>query len=81
MGDEEVFEEAGVEEEAAAGAPVEGAEFVPEEATKPRSDVYSLMLILSFMAFVAGIIIVGYELWEFYDVQFYMFNKEEVQPQ
>lgn len=71
---EEVTEEveAAVEEEAAPA----GAEFVPEAAHKPKSDVYSAMLILTFFVFLAGAWIAGREAWEHYDVQFYMFSKE-----
>jgi len=58
------------------GAPVEGAEFVPEAAAKPRSDVYTVLLILAFLAFVAGCIIAGRELYEDYDVQFWVFTKK-----
>jgi len=53
-----------------------GAEFVPEAALKPKSDVYSLVLILTFMAFLAGCIVAGREAWEHYDVQFWVFSKE-----
>lgn len=70
MADEEVVE--GADE----GAPVEGAEFVPEAVAKPRSDVYTVLLILAFLAFVAGCIIAGRECWEHYDVQFWMFTKK-----
>ena len=58
------------------GAPA-GAEFVPEAALKPRSDVYSLILILTFVAFLAGCIIAGREAWEHYDVQFWVFTKDK----
>jgi len=63
--------DAGVEE----GAPA-GAEFVPEATHKAKSDVYSAMLILTFLVFLAGAIVAGREAWEHYDVQFYMFTKE-----
>jgi hypothetical protein len=72
--EEEVTEdiEAEVVEE---GSPA-GAEFVPEATHKAKSDVYSAMLILTFLVFLAGAIIAGREAWEHYDVQFYMFTKE-----
>ena len=72
--EEEVTEEVteAVEEEAAPA----GAEFVPEAAHKPKSDVFSALLILTFLVFLAGTIIAGREAWEHYDVQFYMFTKE-----
>ena len=72
--EEEVTEEVEgtVEEE---GAPA-GAEFVPEATHKAKSDVYSAMLILTFLVFLAGAIVAGREAWEHYDVQFYMFSKE-----
>jgi len=68
---EEEFSEE-VQEEASPA----GAEFVPEATHKPKSDVYSAMLILTFLVFLAGSIIAGREAWEHYDVQFYMFSKE-----
>lgn len=66
MADEEIVEDQDVD----AGS-VEGAEFVPDVAAKPKSDVYSLLLILSFVVFLAGSIVVGRECWEFYDVQYW----------
>ncbi len=71
MARDEIVEE-GMDE----GGPVEGAEFVPEAVAKPRSDAYTLILILAFVAFLAGCIIAGRELYENYDVQFWMFKKE-----
>ncbi len=53
-----------------------GAEFVPEASHKPKSDVYSLILILTFVAFLAGSIVAGREAWEHYDVQFWVFTKD-----
>ena len=70
MADEEVVE--GAEE----GAPVEGAEFVTEAIAKPRSDVYTVLMVLTVLAFIAGCIIAGRECWEHYDVQFWMFTKQ-----
>jgi hypothetical protein len=70
--EEEVTEDMEAQDE---GSPA-GAEFVPEATHKPKSDVYSAMLILTFLVFLAGSIIAGREAWEHYDVQFYMFTKE-----
>lgn len=71
MADEEVVE-GGAEE----GAPVEGAEFVPEAAGRPRSDVYTVLLLLALLAFIAGCIVAGRELYQDYDVQFWVFTKK-----
>ena len=71
--DEDVTED--MEAEVEEGAPA-GAEFVPEATHKAKSDVYSAMLILTFLVFLAGAIIAGREAWEHYDVRFYMFTKE-----
>ena len=68
--EEEVLEEEDIDE----GAPA-GAEFVPEAALKPRADVYSLILILTFCAFLAGCWVAGNEAYEHYDVQFWVFEK------
>lgn len=65
----------GAEPQEAAGAPA-GAEFVPEAALKPKSDVYTVLLILTFVAFLAGAILAGREAWEHYDVQFWVFSKK-----
>jgi hypothetical protein len=65
--------DAGESEEAAPAA----TEFVPEQTHKPKSDVYSLILILTFLAFLTGCIVAGREAWENYDVQFWVFNKEK----
>lgn len=43
---------------------------------KPRSDIYTLMLILSFITFVTVAILAGKEAYDHYDVQFYVFGKE-----
>lgn len=72
--EEEVTEE--IEETVEEEVSPAGAEFVPEATHKPKSDVYSAMLILTFLVFLAGTIIAGREAWEHYDVQFYMFSKE-----
>lgn len=72
-------EEENVEETEAMEATEEAApaatEFVPEQAHKPKSDVYTLILILTFVAFLAGCVVAGREAWENYDVQFWVFTK------
>ena len=59
------------EEEAAPAA----TEFVPEQTHKPKSDVYTMILILTFVAYQTGGIVAGREAWENYDVQFWVFTK------
>lgn len=73
--EEEITEdtEALEQEEAAPAA----TEFVPDQAHKPKSDVYTMLLVLTFLAFLAGSIVAGREAWENYDVQFWVFNKEK----
>jgi hypothetical protein len=72
MAEEEDTETMDAAEEAAPAA----TEFVPEQTHKPKSDVYSLILILTFLAFLAGCIVAGREAWENYDVQFWVFTKQ-----
>lgn len=43
---------------------------------KPRSDLYTLMLILSFVTFVTVAVLAGSEAYDHYDVQFWLFKKE-----
>jgi hypothetical protein len=61
--------------EAAEEAAPAATEFVPEQTHKPKSDVYTLILILTFVAFLTGCIVAGREAWENYDVQFWVFTK------
>jgi hypothetical protein len=72
-------EEESVEETEAMDAAEEAApaatEFVPEQTHKPKSDVYTMILILTFVAFLTGCIVAGREAWENYDVQFWVFTK------
>ena len=72
-------EEENVEETEAMDAAEEAApaatEFVPEQAHKPKSDVYTMILILTFVAFLTGCVVAGREAWENYDVQFWVFTK------
>ena len=73
--EEEITEDTeAMEQEDAAPA---ATEFVPEQAHKPKSDVYTMLLVLTFLAFLAGSIVAGREAWENYDVQFWVFNKEK----
>jgi hypothetical protein len=68
MADEEEVEE----------AQPAATEFVPEASGKPKSNVYTTLLILAFVAFFAGSWISGNEAWQHYDVQFFgMFKKTE----
>jgi hypothetical protein len=72
-------EEESVEETESMDAAEEAApaatEFVPEQTHKPKSDVYTMILILTFVAFLTGCIVAGREAWENYDVQFWVFTK------
>jgi hypothetical protein len=82
--DEEATESLEAQEEAAPAAPA-GHEFVPEATHRPKSDAWTLMLVLTFLAFSVGAGVAGREAWEHYDVQFFMFSKEgkpaqETQP-
>src|SRR5579862_5480150 len=72
--EEETVDETESMEQAEEAAPA-ATEFVPEQAHKPKSDVYTLILILTFVAFLAGCIVAGREAWENYDVQFWVFTK------
>jgi hypothetical protein len=75
MADEEV------EGQEAEAAPA-GAEFVPDQGShKPKSDVYSVLLVLTFVAFLAGCVVAGREAWEHYDVQFFVFTKHPPKDQ
>ncbi|MDP6958166.1 MAG: hypothetical protein QF645_05065 [Planctomycetota bacterium] len=53
-----------------------GAEFIPEGSSKPKSDIYTVLLILAFLAFFTGSIVAGNELYENYDVQFWVLEKK-----
>ena len=61
-------------EQAEDSAPA-ATEFVPEQTHKPKSDVYTMLLVLTFLAFLTGCIVAGREAWENYDVQFWVFTK------
>ncbi|GEM_PF-5816821 len=55
-----------------------GAEFVPEAVT-PRSakaDVYTLILVLTFVFFLVGVVLTMRELWLHYDVEFWVFKRK-----
>lgn len=49
-------------------------EFVPEDVRRPKSNVYTMLLILSFILFAVTIYLAGKELREFYDVRFWFFK-------
>ena len=72
--EEEIVDETESMEQAEDAAPA-ATEFVPEQAHKPKSDVYTMILILTFLAFLTGCIVAGREAWENYDVQFFVFTK------
>jgi hypothetical protein len=74
---EEVTEDTEAMEEAQEEAAPAATEFVPEQTHKPKSDVYTMLLVLTFLGFLAGCIVAGREAWENYDVQFWVFNKEK----
>lgn len=75
MADDEIVE--GEEaEEVQEAAPSGGREFVPDYGGKPKSDVYTALMVLSFVAFLGGMVLAGMELYEYYDVQFWMFTKK-----
>jgi len=74
--EEEITEDTEAMEGQEDAAPA-ATEFVPEQAHKPKSDVYTMLLVLTFLAFLAGSIVAGREAWENYDVQFWVFNKEK----
>jgi len=72
--EEENVEDTEAMESAEEAAPA-ATEFVPEQAHKPKSDVYTMILILTFVAFLTGCVVAGREAWENYDVQFWVFTK------
>ena len=68
--------EGGDEGEAVEEAQPAATEFVPEASAKPKSNVYTTLLILAFLAFLTGSFIAGNEAWQHYDVQFFgVFSK------
>ena len=74
MADEENVEDTEAMDPAEEAAPA-ATEFVPEQTHKPKSDVYTMIIILTFLAFLTGCIVAGREAWENYDVQFWVFTK------
>ena len=72
--EEENVEDTEAMESAEEAAPA-ATEFVPEQTHKPKSDVYTMILILTFVAFLTGCVVAGREAWENYDVQFWVFTK------
>ncbi len=73
--DEEVVDGEEAEEVQEDAAPA-GKEFVPADGGKPRSDVYTALLILCSLAFIGGIALAGMELHEYYDVNFWVMGKK-----
>jgi hypothetical protein len=73
MADEENPED--TEEMAQEDAAPAATEFVPEQTHKPKSDVYTMLLVLTVLAFLTGCVVAGREAWENYDVQFWVFTK------
>ncbi len=74
--DEEVVEGEEAEEVQEEDAAPSGKEFVPADAGKPKSDVYTALLILCCVAFIGGIVLAGMELHEYYDVNFWVMGKK-----
>jgi hypothetical protein len=72
--EEEIVDETESMEQTEDAAPA-ATEFVPDQGHKPKSDVYTMILILTFLAFLTGCIVAGREAWENYDVQFWVFTK------
>ncbi|MBI2931010.1 MAG: hypothetical protein HYY16_05115 [Planctomycetes bacterium] len=69
MAEEENIEEGAAEEE------VQQAEFVPEPTVKPKPDVFTALLAVAFAAFFIGTLLAANELYDFYDVQFWILSK------
>ncbi|MBI2901591.1 MAG: hypothetical protein HYY17_15515 [Planctomycetes bacterium] len=58
------------------GGDAGAAEFVPEAAAKARPDVYTFLLAFAFLAFLVGTIVAAKELYQNYDVQFWILSKK-----
>jgi hypothetical protein len=72
------MEDAGpVVEEGAGVPPPQGPAFAIEY--KPRSDVYTMLLIFTFMIFTTVAILAGKEAYDHYDCEFWIFGKETLQ--
>ena len=76
MADDEIVEGEEAPAEEAAADEGGGQEFVPEMSAKPRSDVYTALLVLGCLAFLSSIILAGMELYEYYDVNFWVLGKK-----
>jgi hypothetical protein len=72
-----VMEEGAVVEEGAGVPPPQVPAFAIEY--KPKSDVYTLLLIFTFMIFTTVAILAGKEAYDYYDCEFYIFGKETLQ--
>ncbi len=70
-------DDAPVVEEGAGAPPPSVPAFAIEY--KPRSDIYSLLLILSFMIFTTIAVLAGKEGYDYYDCEFWMFKKETLE--
>lgn len=75
MADEENVEEGITETAEEPAEEMQGAQFVPEVASKVQPDVFTALLVLAFVCFFTGIFLAGNELNDFYDVQFWVFSK------
>ncbi len=74
MAGEELLDDADLPEDA--GGDAEGVELQEAGSLRPKSDIFTLMLILAFVAFLTGCIIAGRECWDNYDVQWLLWTKE-----
>lgn len=75
-----VQEEAPVEEAPAEEPPAEEeapVEAEPAELPPPKSNVWTLLLVLSCVFMLTGIILIGNELHEFYHVNFWVMNPKQ----
>lgn len=68
--EEEIVEEEGYVEEGG------GAEFVPETPTHAKPDVFTFILACTFVVFLVGIVLAAKELYQHYDVQFWILSKK-----
>ncbi len=53
-----------------------GAEFVPERSTQAKPDVFTFILACAFVVFLVGIVMAAKELYQHYDVQFWILSKK-----
>ena len=50
----------------------EGAEFLPDILQKPRNDIFTALLGVTAGAFLLAVILAGMELYQNYDVKFFV---------